>query len=144
MSWQDVYFNRTFTESEIASALSTLFNVQLEAVNIQLEKVDLSNTENIRVVCGVYKIKGDFPTILEIVPLETELIPVNKYDTIGWLCEALNAHALINYDLDDNPYSSTLVSKRGDYQKVELDADMLDDERGERIHIVKYLEKFTV
>lgn len=142
MSWQDVYVNRKLQHSEIIQALSQLFHVEPNTVAVQSEKVDLSNTEGLRVVCGTYRLRGDFPTLLEIVPLEADLIPKNHYEAVGFLCEMLNVQALIPYEMDTNPYTSTLVRKRRDYQKVKLDPDKLDAADGEQMVIAEYLEKF--
>jgi hypothetical protein len=144
MSWQDVYFDRNLNRDEIITGLSQLFHVDSQTVAVQFDTVDLTDTEGLRVVCGVFTQQGEFPTYLEIVPLEAALIPQDKYEAIGILCEIFTAYALIPYDMDTNPYTSTLIRKRHDYQKVKLDPDKLDDEQEEQVYIVEYLEKFDV
>lgn len=141
MSWQDIYFNRKLTDEEIIQACSKFFNIVPEAVEIQHEDSDISHVdlEKTQVFCGVYSLDGDFPTIVEVIPLRKEHIPIKRDESVGKLCELLDSHALVTFDGDGNPYSSTLIRGRNQYQKVMLDSKLLDSEP-EQIKIIKYLE----
>ena len=140
----DIYFDRKLTDAEVVHARGQFFEVQPGQVLIQHGHTSLSDADDhILVVCGVFAKEGDFPTLLEVIPLRKEMLPTDRHGSVGELCELLSANALILYEGDDGtPYNSTLVRKKNDYQKVVLDHDLLDLD-DEQMKIIEYCEKLN-
>jgi hypothetical protein len=144
MSWAEIFLNKQYTDDEITEAVSVVFGVSSELIRLQHEELDISIVGNeILVVCGLFSWNGEFPILLEIAPLRKSLLPSDRYDTLGKLCELLNAQGLTIYWGDDNgtPFDMTLVRKFGDYQRVRLDPDLMDNQEIPQMKIVQYLEK---
>ena len=141
MSWEDIYFDRKLTDGEVVHALSQFFEVQPEQVLIQHGHTSLGDVDDhILVVRGVFAKEGDFPTLLEVIPLKKEMLPTDRHGSVGRLCELLESHALIFYEGDTNPYTGVFVRKKNDYQQVVLDHDLLDLD-DEQITIIEYCER---
>jgi len=145
MSWAEIFLNKKYTDDEIIEAMSVVFGVSSELIRFQHEELDISIVGNeILVVCGLFSWNGEFPILLEIAPLRKSLLPSDRYHTLGKLCELLNAQGLTIYwrSADDaTPFDMTLVRKFGDYQRVKLDPDLMDNEENPQMKIVQYLEK---
>jgi hypothetical protein len=141
MSWAEIFLNKQYTDDEIIEAVSVVFGVSSELIRLQHEELDISIVGNeILVVCGLFSWNGEFPILLEIAPLRKSLLPSDRYNTLGKICEQLNAHGLTLCWGDSSYWDMTLVRKFGDYQRVIVDPVMYDEENP-RMKIAQYLEK---
>jgi hypothetical protein len=143
MSWMEIFLNRNLQPEEVKYALSVVFSIEEQTIEIQFEGLDWSYTdENILMLCSFGKIKGDFPTALEVAPTKRELLPAHTRSTVGRLCKHLNSFAVIPVGGGYNPYVHSLIRDVDDYQYVNLHHEKLDMEEPE-IEIIDYLQRFT-
>lgn len=144
MSWMDIFLNRDLQPEEVKHALSIVFDIGEQAIEIQFGTLEWGffDEEKTFMLCGFRKIKGDFPTHLDVAPTKRELLPTHTRRTVGSLCKHLNSFAVIPVGGGYNPYVHSLIRDVDDYQYVNLHHDKLDMEEAE-IEIVDYLQRFT-
>jgi hypothetical protein len=142
MSWIDVFVNKDINNYDVGNAMRNLFNVSIEQVVVQNEmlRVDLV-APDIIIVCGIFRLFGEYPLHIEIAPLRRELIPTDNYWTIGRLSELLNTNCVVFYHGEGTPFDAVLIKGLNDYQRIKLDPDLIDREDSRQIRITKYLEK---
>lgn len=144
MSWMDIFLNRDLQLEEVKQALCVVFSIPEQAIEIQFGPLEWSffDEEKTFMLCRFEKIKGDFPTYLEVAPTKRELLPAHTRSTVGRLCKHLHSFAVIPVGGGYNPYIYSLIRDVDDYQYVNLHHDKLDMEEAE-IEIIDYLQRFT-
>lgn len=131
MFWQDILVDRPFEDRELAATIAVMLAVDPDDVHVTSDIAMLPETmdEQIRVICEVTPVDGDFVMALGIVLRDAALEQwVNERDDrelIGRFCEAGQCAALIADD-DANPYSWLLIRGPGDVRPVYLDAQRFD------------------
>lgn len=141
MSWEDVNINRELSGQEVIGAMAELFVVDPDKVVLSIETDDwVDKVDDFRVACVMYSMSGDFPTRIDIIPLEASLIPDSREEAVGRLCEILDCHVIVGWGGGTNPYIWTLVRGKNDYQEVMVDSDLLDNEENPGFVIREYLE----
>ncbi|MEM9950394.1 MAG: hypothetical protein AAF846_02245 [Chloroflexota bacterium] len=145
MSWESIWINKKVTDEEIKSSLAKLLLTSQELIILQSEQLTLDTVDNhIKIVCGKFKYRGDFPIMLELIFMDLSLIPQDKYGFIGNLCKLLKCNCLVTFPTG-SPYHFILIEDYGIYKKVALDADLLDSEEPSdaQLHILKTIKTFV-
>lgn len=140
MSWRDVYLNKQVSDQQITSALSELFSISSSAIQIVEDSPTLEHIpEAIQIVCGISLLNGDFPQLLEIIPLSKSLFPDDDYDALMRLCIIFDRKILLPDAKiqSHNPYEWTLLQSNTSPQSVWLDSEKLDSENS--MIIIRYL-----
>lgn len=139
MIWEALLTDLTIADGSIQSAVSELFEIDLQSIMIIEDICDPTVPSDRLILIERRNIGGDFPLVLTFY-INEELLSsykLNELDGIIFLCHKLCCQALIG-DLDLNPYSWYLVGVDRSVSRVYVDADKLDDNG--QFSIGKYAE----
>jgi hypothetical protein len=121
---RDVLLDRQVSKDVIHSGLCRLFSLRPEQVTV-LEggerEGDRDNAE--LVLCEVYRLGGDFPTLLSL--WEGLSAPLPPIPTAARLCQLLGCRCLVD-DGTVDPFTFLLVEQGGQARPVGVDTERCD------------------
>jgi hypothetical protein len=128
MNCQDILVNRKLEFTEISAVFSQIYSLSDSEILVLDEIPFEAISSSVRLLCQVQDIAGNFTQLISIYIKDTALEKISIKEVVGQICDICGCVCLISDD-SNNPYSMILVKTKGNYQKVYLSAELLEEEK---------------